>query len=205
MAMNFWGKQTIKAGLVGLGVGTLAAYGKTGDLFRFYEINPKVQEVAVRFFTFLGQNPAKVDLAIGDARLSLEAEPAQGFDFLAVDAFSGDAVPVHLLTKEAFALYLRHLKPEGILAIHTSSTYLDLAPVVKLLADDAGYPARLIHNEADHNRLISASDWVIVTRNQAFLEELQKGDKTRPIQVIPSLRLWTDDYSNLLQVFLPLN
>ena len=109
---------------------------------------------------------------MGDARLSLAAEPDQQFDVLAVDAFSGDAIPVHLLTKEAFALYLRHLKPGGILAIHTSNTYLDLNPVVQLLADDAHYPARLITNDDDLRKLIDASDWVLVTRNEQFLNDL---------------------------------
>src|SRR5258708_40362705 len=133
--MDFLKKQSVRAGLVGLGAGTLAAYGRPGDVFHFYEINPRVEEVAGRFFTFLGQSHAKTEMVTGDARLSLEAEPSQGFDLLAVDAFSGDAIPVHLLTKEAFALYLRHLNRGGILAIHTSSTYLDLAPVVNLLAE----------------------------------------------------------------------
>jgi len=206
MSMEFLRKKgSIKAGLVGLGVGTLASYGKSRDILRFYEINPKVEEVANHLFHFVGQSPAKVEMVTGDARLMLESEPPQGFDLLAVDAFSSDAVPVHLLTKEAFTLYLRHLKPEGILAIHTSSTYLDLAPIVKLLAEDAGYPSLLIHNEADHEQLISASDWMIVTRNTGFLGELQKGTGIRPIRDIKGLRLWTDDYSNLLQAFLPLN
>ena len=159
-------------GVIGLGAGTLAAYGNASDYFRFYEINPLVVSIAKNWFSYLRDTPAKVDIAMGDARLSLAAEPSQQYDVLAVDAFSGDAIPVHLLTKEAFALYLRHLKPGGILAVHTSNTYLDLAPVVQLLADDVHYPVRLITNGDDLRKLIDTSDWVLVTRNEDFLRDL---------------------------------
>src|SRR2546428_10045954 len=140
-ALPIWPKR---AGVIGLGAGTLAAYGQPGDIFRFYEINPLVVPIAQTSFTYLRETPAKVDIVLGDARLSLENDPPQQFDVLAVDAFSGDAIPVHLLTREPVALYLRHLKPAGILAIHTSNTYLRLAPIVQLLARDAGCSARLI-------------------------------------------------------------
>ena len=140
---------------------------------------------------------------MGDARLSLIAEPPQEFDVLAVDAFSGDSIPVHLLTREAFALYLRHLKPTGVLAIHTSNTYLDLEPVVKLLADDAGYPAAWVSNDDDRRKLVDSSDWVLVTRNKRFLEDLETSTFVEPIVVPPKLRLWTDDYNNLFQILRP--
>ena len=185
------------------GAGTTAAYGNSGDYYRFYEINPLVISIARNWFSYLRDTPAKVDIALGDARLSLAAEPPQRFDVLAVDAFSGDAIPVHLLTKEAFALYLRHLNPGGILAIHTSNTYLDLAPVVKLLADDAQYPARLISDSDDLRKLIDASDWVLVTRDQDFLRDLDATTLPEQITVLPRLRLWTDDYNNLFQVLRP--
>ena len=192
-----------RVGVIGLGVGTLAAYGNAGDYFRFYEINPLVVSIAQNWFSYLRDTPAKVDIAMGDARLSLTAEPQQQFDVLAVDAFSGDAIPVHLLTREAFALYLRHLKPGGILAIHTSNTYLDLAPVVQLLADDAHYPARLVTNDGDLRKLIDASDWVLVTRNDPFLSNLDATTLRESIEVPPKLRLWTDDYNNLFQILRP--
>src|SRR2546430_3934207 len=121
----------LRVGVVGLGAGTLAAYGRTGDVFRFYDINPAVVELARSEFAFLGDTPAKVEVALGDARLSLEREQAQNFDVLALDAFSSDAIPVHLLTVEAFKTYLRHLKPDGVLAVHLSKRYLDLVPVVQ--------------------------------------------------------------------------
>jgi SAM-dependent methyltransferase len=192
-----------RVGVIGLGAGTLAAYGNPGDYFRFYEINPLVVSIAQNWFSYLRDTPAKVDVATGDARLSLAAEPPQQFDVLAVDAFSGDAIPVHLLTKQAFALYLRHLKPDGILAIHTSNTYLDLAPVVQLLADEAHYPARLVTNGDDLRKLIDASDWVLVTRNDRFLSNLDRTTLQESIEVPPKLRLWTDDYNNVFQILRP--
>jgi hypothetical protein len=192
-----------RVGVVGLGAGTLAAYGKSGDYFRFYEINPQVVAIAKTSFSYLLDTPAKIDIAVGDARLSLEGEPAQQFDVLAVDAFSGDAIPVHLLTKEAFSLYLHHLKADGILAIHTSNTYLELAPVVQLLANDSGYPARLITNNDNHRKLIDSSDWVLVTRNKPFLDDLEDSVFIETVTVPPHLRIWTDDYNNLFQILRP--
>jgi spermidine synthase len=191
--------------VIGLGAGTLAAYGKLGDSIRFYEINPQVIQIAKGWFTFLKQSPAKSEIILGDARLSLENEPSQQFDVLAVDAFSGDAIPVHLLTREAFVLYFHHLKPDGILAVHTSNTYLNLAPVVKLLAEDANYSARLIASDEDAAALISSADWVIVTRNQRFLDNPETSAGIESIAVPPHLRIWTDDYNNLFEILRPVS
>jgi len=192
-----------RVGVVGLGTGTLAAYGKSGDYFRFYEINPQVVRIANASFSYLRDTPARTEITLGDARLSLESEPSQQFDVLAVDAFSGDAIPVHLLTRQAFTLYLHHLKPDGILAIHTSNTYLDLAPVVQLLAHDAGYAPRLIVNNDNRRKLIDSSDWMLVTRNKAFLDDLEDSVLIETVTVPPHLRLWTDDYNNLFQILRP--
>ncbi len=123
---------------------------------------------------------------------------------LVIDAFSGDAIPVHLLTREAVALYLQRLKPNGILAIHTSNTYLDLNPVVKLLADDAGVESRLISNSDDERKLIDAADWMLLTRNQDFLLKLDETELQDSIEMPPKLRVWTDDYNNLFQILRPL-
>jgi hypothetical protein len=194
-----------RVGVIGLGAGTLAAYGKQGDSFRFYEINPQVIQIANGWFTFLKQSPAKSEIVLGDARLSLESEASQLFDVLAVDAFSGDAIPVHLLTKEAFAVYFRHLKPDGILAVHTSNTYLNLAPVVKLLAEDADYATRLIASDEDIMQLISAADWVLVTRNQHFLNVPETFSGSQTIIAPSNLRLWTDDYNNLFEILRPVS
>ena len=194
-----------RVGVIGLGTGTLAAYGKPGDSFRFYEINPQVVGIANTWFTFLKQSPAKSEIVLGDARLSLESEPSQQFDVLAVDAFSGDAIPVHLLTKEAFAVYFQHLKPEGILAVHTSNTYLNLAPVVKMLAEDTDYATRLIASDEEAPRLISSADWVLVTRNQEFLNKPETFAGSQIIDVPSGLRLWTDDYNNLFEILRPVS
>ena len=192
-----------RVGAIGLGAGTLAAYGKTSDHFRFYEINPQVVQIAKTSFSYLRDSPARIDVVLGDARLSLQNEPPQEFDVLAVDAFSGDAIPVHLLTREAVALYLRHLKPDGILAVHTSNTYLNLPPIVQLLAVDAGCEARLIANDENHRKLIDSSDWVLVTRNRHFLESIDTTVLTEAISVPPKLRVWTDDFNNLFQILRP--
>jgi hypothetical protein len=191
-------------GVIGLGVGTLAAYAERGDALRFYEINPLVVEIARNWFTYVKQSKAAPEIILGDARLSLESEPPQQFDVLVIDAFSGDAIPVHLLTKEAFALYFRHLKPNGILAVHTSNTYLNLAPVVKLLAEDAQYSARLIASEEDAPALITSADWVLVTRNERFLNIPETSVGSESVSVPTHLRLWTDDYNNLYKILRPL-
>jgi hypothetical protein len=133
----------------------------------------------------------------------MQNETPQEFDVLAVDAFSGDAIPVHLLTREAFALYLRHLKPNGILAVHTSNTYLNLPPVVQLLAAEAGCDARLITNEDNHRKLIDSSDWVLVTHDRRFLNSIDTSVLIEPITVPPNLRAWTDDFNNLFQILRP--
>ena len=206
LALRFCCDRPKRVGVIGLGAGTLAAYGKPGDSFRFYEINPQVVQVANGWFTFLKQSPAKTEIILGDARLSLESEPSQQFDVLAVDAFSGDAIPVHLLTKEAFAVYFRHLKPGGILAIHTSNTYLKLAPVVKLLGEDADYATRLISSDEDATMMVSAADWVLVTRNQEFLNKPETFAGSENIIEVPEqLRIWTDDYNNLYEILRPVS
>jgi SAM-dependent methyltransferase len=205
LALRFCCDGPKRVGVIGLGTGTLAAYGKPGDSFRFYEINPQVIAVANGWFTFLKQSPAKTEIIVGDARLSLESEPSQQFDVLAVDAFSGDSIPVHLLTREAFAVYFRHLKPKGILAVHTSNTYLKLAPVVKLLAEDADYTTRLISSEEETSMMVSPADWVLVTRNQEFLNKPETFAGSETITIPPHLRLWTDDYNNLLEILRPVS
>ena len=192
-----------RVGAIGLGAGTLAAYGKTSDYFRFYEINPQMVTVARTSFSYLRDSPARIDVVLGDARLSLQDETPQQFDVLAVDAFSGDAIPVHLLTREAFSLYLRHLKPDGVLAVHTSNTYLNLPPIVQLLATDAGCEAQMITNEDEHRKLIDSSDWVLVTRNRRFLDALDSTIFVEPISVPANLRVWTDDFNNLFQILRP--
>ena len=158
-----------RVGVIGLGAGTLATYGAPGDEFRFYEINPQVVEIAEAQFTFLANSKAKIEIAPGDARLSLEREPPRHFKILVVDAFSGDAIPVHLMTKEAFAVYLRHVEPLGVIAFHVSNQFLDLAPAVRRVAVEYGFEAVEIHSDRDEDRGLSSATWVLVTRNREFL------------------------------------
>ncbi len=207
LALRFCCDGPKRAGVVGLGAGTLSAYGQPGDQFRFYEINPQVISLAQSEFSFLRDTHAQVDVKLGDARLTLEGEPPQAFDILVLDAFSGDAIPVHLLTKEAFALYLRHLKPDGIIAVHVSNQYLDLTPVVAQLASFYGYTAIVVHSPKDADRELSSATWVLVTRNRDFLGRPEIVNVAEAIPPRRGLRMWTDDYNNLLQVmfWMPLN
>ena len=194
-------RQGQHIGVIGLGTGTTAVYGRPGDRHRFYEINPQVIALAQREFSFLRNAQARTELVLGDARLTLEREAPQGFDVLAVDAFSGDSVPTHLLTREAMAVYLRHMRADGVIALHISNTHLALAPVVEAVARDAGLAAvqvRLAGTDKDITR--SPSDWVLVARNPAVLQHAAIGPAAQPIVTQPGLRVWTDDHNDLLSV-----
>ncbi|MCH5377623.1 MAG: fused MFS/spermidine synthase, partial [Planctomycetes bacterium] len=184
-----------RIGVVGLGVGTLAAYGKPDDRFRFYEINPAVTVLAERFFLYLHDCPSSVEIVPGDARISLEREPAQQFDVLVLDAFSSDAIPIHLLTEEAFRIYLRHMQPDGILAVHISNMHVDLRPVLAGHADRLGLSELTIDTPADPNRGVRAAIWCLLAADPGSL-------KIPPLQqaaLAPSARrlYWTDDRSSL--------
>src|SRR5581483_4232068 len=190
----------LKMGIVGLGAGTLAAYGRGGDTLRFYDINPLVVKIAKEQFTYLSDCPAHIDIVLGDARLSMQNEPPQKFDILVVDAFSGDAIPVHLLTQEAFRIYWRHLKPDGVLAVHVSNRYLDLAPIVALGNRGDGKQIWQVDNGDDDFKEIYGSTYVLVSsRPNLFGNPLFHGLLTK-VKVPDNLRPWTDDYSNLWQV-----
>ncbi len=191
--------QHKKVGVIGLGAGTLAVYGQPGDTYRMYEINPKVIEMAGSEFSFMGDSKAHIETVLGDARLSLEREAPQGFDVLAVDAFSGDSVPVHLITAEAMDLYQRHMKPDGILAFHITNRFLWLAPVVENIAAAKGLHVALIHDEND-NPALRNTDWVLVARTRAVLEREAIRKASSPIRPIPGLGVWSDDFNNLFDV-----
>ena len=168
--------QSLRIGVVGLGAGTLAAYGKPGDYIRFYEINPEVTRIASGpYFSYLKDCPARLDVIAGDARLSMESELERGqpqqFDLLAIDAFSGDAIPVHLLTEEAFQIYLREMKAGGIIAVHITNTYFDLRPVLKRVAEHFGLHYLLMHTDGD-NTVTTYSDWVLLSRDDKVLASL---------------------------------
>jgi SAM-dependent methyltransferase len=189
----------VRVGVIGLGVGTLAAYGRQGDTYRIYEIDPLVIGMAKTNFSFLSKTLAQTELVLGDARLQLEAESPQQFDVLVVDAFSGDSVPVHLLTREAFAQYARHLKPNGVMAVHITNRFLDLQPVIQTAAQTLGFTARLIDHPGDEDRLVYPSSWALLAKDpQWFAQNALKAATTleSPNGFVP----WTDDYSSLFAV-----
>jgi hypothetical protein len=186
-----------RVGVIGLGTGTVAAYGNAGDLVRFYEINPLVERLAQHWFTFLHDSPAKTEVVLGDARLSLAAETSQQLNVIVVDAFSGDAIPVHLLTREALALYRRHLAPGGMVVFHVSNQYIDLEPVVAGIAKDAGMYAVSVHSHGDEQNGFYYSDWILVTANRAFLDQPEIVHNGFPTPLRAGVRLWTDSYSSV--------
>ncbi|MFO0870626.1 MAG: fused MFS/spermidine synthase [Pirellulales bacterium] len=198
---DFAGEEPLRVAVVGLGIGTMAAYGEPGDLFKFYEINPQVEAFAREHFTYLADCPAEVQVVLGDARLSLEREPPQNYDLIVLDAFSGDAIPVHLLTLEAIEIYRRHLQPNGVIAIHVSNRHLDLVPVVGTLAKRTGLHVVKVPNSAERGVMECTSDWMLVTADEEFVKHprvlrsstsLGDADMSGP--------LWTDQFSNLVEI-----
>ena len=190
-----------RVGLIGLGVGTLALYGRPGDVYRFYEINPQVIQLADTDFSFLRDSAAKVETVLGDARLSMEREAPQQYDVLAVDAFSGDSVPVHLITREAMAVYLRHMRPDGIVAFHVTNRFLNLPPVLQKIAQEQGLHTLLIRDEAEVvGDALRKTDWVLVSRDAKALQHPRFAKSAKPITPIQGLRVWSDDFNNLFDV-----
>lgn len=198
----------MKVGVLGLGIGTLAAYGQTGDEYRFYEINPAVIDLAEGdggYFTFLKDSKAESTVVLGDARISLEHELAEGqrdqFDVLVLDAFNSDSIPIHLLTEEAFGLYLQQLGAEGIIAAHISNRHLDLLPVVRQLAQHFNLSMTVITTPVNAAQGVFATKWVLLSRDPALLENPAITRYADPMTDISTkVRLWTDDYSNLFQI-----
>lgn len=197
-----------RIGVVGLGTGSMCLHARAGDYLRIYEIDPDVQTVAAAQFTYVSQCPAKVEIAPGDGRLSLEREPAQNFDLLVLDAFSSDAIPVHLLTREAFEVYERHLKPGGVIAVHISNHYLNLEPVVANLARHFGYQLAVIHadeesgdGEYEGEWWLYASTWVLLTRNEEFIRSPAITNSASALKESKTaIPLWTDDFASLFQI-----
>ncbi len=198
--------SSLRVGVIGLGAGAISAWARPGDYFRFYEINPEIIRAdndPVGFFTYLRDSSAKIDLVPGDARLSMEREIAEGhpqqFDVLVIDAFNGDSIPVHLLTREAMYIYLAEMKPDGVLAVHISNLYLDLRPVLAGHSRALGLRYGFVHTD-DKDIVDWGSDWVLLARNDKILglpavaAHLQSSDHVRQV------RAWTDDYSNLFQI-----
>jgi hypothetical protein len=191
----------IRLGVIGLGTGTMAAFARPGDYVRFYEINPLVPVIARGQFYFVpdARARANVDIAMGDARLTLEREQPENFDILVVDAFSSDAIPVHLLTREAMDLYFKHLKPDGFLAVHISNRYLDLAPVLAGEAKATGKAGRIVETDDDDTQELFGTTWVLIrSPYSGFSQQIQA--RSSDLAQSRKIRLWTDDYSNLFQI-----
>ena len=194
-------RSDARVGVVGMGAGTVSVYAKAGHTFRFYDINPDVVRIAKKHFTYLAdaeKRGAKIEVVISDARLALDREPSQQFDALVLDAFSGDSVPVHLLTREAFAIYQRHMKPDGIIAVHITNSYLVLAPVIEKIAADAGFKTTRIATDAEGDH--DSTDYILVTNNAAFLSATPTSLLGNEIELKDDVRIWTDRYHNLLRI-----
>ncbi len=198
--INKQDSEKIRMGVIGLGVGTLAIYGQAGDDIRFFEINPDIEYLARKYFTYLKGTPAETDVVIGDGRLLLEAEEqkrAKPYDVLVLDAFSDDAIPIHVITKEAFMVYKLRLKKNGIIVANISNSYLDLTPVIKQLAIHNEMEYAIISEDGDPTQNLAPSLWAILTTNKSFLNDTAFQDKKIPDSEIKDLKLWTDSYSNL--------
>ena len=192
---------TVRVGVIGLGAGVLSTYGREGDYYRIYEINPLVPWIAQTQFSFYPHSPADKQILMGDARLTLERQTPQNFDVIAVDAFSSDAIPIHLLTREALGLYFHHLKPDGILALHISNRYLDLEPVCARGAEAFSKTAISVSDDAEDEAYLSSSTWVLLTSRAGWFDTISfKGADMSPAKASAKFRTWTDDYSNVFQI-----
>lgn len=193
--------KPLRVGAVGLGVGTLAAYARKGDSYYFYEINPIVRDFANEYFTYLKDCFGSHEVILGDARLSLEREPNQEFDVIILDAFSSDSIPTHLLTTEAFEIYLRHLAPDGVIAVHISNRYLNLAPVTAAAAAQFNLQGKLIRVETNRHIAQLNSRWVLMTRNpQGALWKGIAWVQAAPLEEFNTIKPWTDQHSSFWDV-----
>jgi hypothetical protein len=202
--LYFQNKPDARVGIIGMGVGVVAAYAKPGQYYRFYEINQHVEDVAREYFTYLADCEGKCDVVIADGRLALERELATGnsqqFDVLALDAFSGDAPPVHLLTSEAFDIYLKHLKPDGVIVVNITNRYIDLAPVIKQVAKKNGMGVTRVTTEQDWDHLLYHTDFMMISKNQDFLAANPPVLIPKYVQPDYEVPLWTDKFSNLFSI-----
>lgn len=199
------GDRKLRVGTIGLGTGTIAAFGKPDEFFCFYDINPDVLALSTnKIFTYLKDSKASIDVRLGDARIVMEKDLADGvsqqFDVLAVDAFSSDAIPVHLLTAECAEIYAKHLRPGGILAVHISNRFLNLEPVARGMAEQLGWNAVLVENPNDDAQGVYASSWVLITSSQTVVDDAELAVQTSEWSNNDWILKWTDDYSGLWQV-----
>jgi spermidine synthase len=204
-AMNALRPQPRKIGIIGLGAGVVAAYGRAGDEVVFYEISPKVVEIEKREFSFLRDTPAKVHpVVMGDGRLSLEREAPRRYDVLGIDAFSGDSIPMHLVTREAMQLYLKHLAPDGVIVFQATNRYIDIMPVVKRHANELGMEAVLVSDIPESsigaNYWLSSTDQILVTRDKQLLAHPRIAEAASEIRDRPDLPTFTDAHHNLFRI-----
>ncbi len=200
LAIGLLGKGPRRVGIVGLGAGSLTLYARPGDFYRFYEINPQVAELARKEFSFLSACKGEVEIVSGDGRLLLEKESGNNYDLLVIDAFAGDAIPVHLITLQAIQVYFDHLKPTGILALNISNRHLDLSPVVYTLSIRLAKKAIYIRTRDTLNGKVFNADWVLMTADQGLFEIPWIKQASSPFIPRPDVGLWTDDNNNLFQV-----
>ena len=199
--------QGMRVGVIGMGIGVLASYAQEGDVYRFYEINPAAIRLAKGeggYFTFLSGSPATIEVLAGDARISMERElengQSQQYDLLVLDAFSSDSIPVHLIDSEAFDLYLKHLAPDGLLALHITNNYLDLRPVVWKLAGHYGLQVVYIE-DAGSGKTVFPSQWMLVARDPAWFDIPAIAARAdRMTGFTTDIPLWTDAYNNLFRI-----
>ena len=198
--------ESAPVGVVGLGTGSLLCYGSPSQNWTFYEIDPAVERIARdrRFFSFLDDCTARASVVLGDARLTLSREQDARFGVLVLDAFSSDAIPAHLLTREAFVLYRRLLLPDGVLLVHISNRHVNLEPVLAAVSRELGFESRIAKHEADPESDAAeqeySCDWVIMAPQAGSLSALASEAEWTPLETRPSLRTWTDDYYNLVSV-----
>ncbi len=188
-----------KVAVIGLGAGTMAAFGKAGDEYRFYEINPQILEVADTEFSYLRDSKATTARVLGDARLSLEREDGHGFDVMVIDAFSSDSVPMHLLSAEAMEVYLKHLAPDGVIAFNVTNRYLNLSPPIQRIAQEYGLVSAYISDEPT-DRIHYDSEFVLVTRDPAVLNDPRIAGGISAVEEIPDIGVWTDNFNNLFRI-----
>jgi predicted O-methyltransferase YrrM len=194
--------KPLSIGVVGLGAGVIAAYGEAGGKMRFYEINPQVIDIAHREFTFLSDSPAETSVALGDARLVLDRESPRNFDILAIDAFSGDAIPMHLLTREAIAIYCRHLAKGGILAFHITNKFVALATPIAATANSEHLDVRMVADDPEQadekGSALSASDWLLITADPSGWKNGEIGRVATTVLLTGTETVWTDEFNNLI-------
>ncbi len=191
----------LRIGVLGLGAGVTAALANAGDTLHYYEINPLILDIATHDFGFINACPAEKHVWMGDARLVLEALPSEQLDFLVMDAFTSDAVPLHLLTREAYQIYLRHLKSDGVLAVHISNRYLDLEPVVSQAMADIGWSGIKVDDEGYEEPYYNGSTWTLLNRDAKFFDHPRfKSQGIVALKPKPGFRAWTDDFTNLITI-----